>query len=448
LHLECGAVSDRSTAVIGSGPAGLAAAWRLASRGRPITLYERRELPGGLMRSDVLEGAVVDIGVQMFGSSYTAAIRLAREVGVGSMLVRAPGRDALWRKGRANAFNYGSAASMAASAALPGGLKLKLLSKYLPYLAVRCRGLDANDPARTGAEHHDDESIAEWGIRELGDDFVEYMAYPFLGAYHAAVPERTSAGFYHALARVGMDIELYAMMGGMGSLAFAVVDAVEARGGRFRGACPVSRVESGPGGVAVVLENGDTIEHDAAVVAVPAAAAAPLLPAADELGAWLAGVETTPFVSIAVVTDRPTGGDWFGLGVPRTEAPGDRIVVACTEANKAAGIVPEGRGLIVAFPAPARVPSLLAGPAESIPDEILPALDRVLGGVSSRAIVVKAWRHAEGHTLFRPGYAAHLRSFREQWLPGRVFLAGDYLMAPTVEGAVRSGELAAERLLG
>jgi oxygen-dependent protoporphyrinogen oxidase len=438
----------RGTAVIGSGPAGLAAAWRLASRGVVVTLYERRDLPGGLMRSDVLEGAVVDVGVQMFGSSYTAAIHLAREVGIGSMLVRTPGRDALWRRGRANAFNYGSAASMAASAALPGGLKLKLLSKYLPYLAVRCRGLDANDPAGTGAAQHDHESIADWGLRELGDDFVEYMAYPFLGAYHATVPERTSAGFYHALARVGMDVELYAMMGGMGSLAFAVVDAIEARAGRFLAAQAVTRVEAGPDSVALTLENGDTVEHDSVVVAVPAAAAAALLPDTAELAAWLAGVETTPFVTVAVVTDRPTRSDWFGLGVPRTEAPGDRIVVACTEANKAPGIVPEGRDLIVAFPAPARVPALLAGSAEAIPGEVLPALDEAFGDVSSHAIVVKAWRHPEGHTVFRPGYAGHLRSFRRTWLSDRIVLAGDYLVAPTVEGAVRSGEAAAEQLLG
>jgi oxygen-dependent protoporphyrinogen oxidase len=413
-----------------------------------VVLYERRELPGGLMRSDVLEGAVVDVGAQMFGSTYVSAIRLAREVGVGSMLVRAPGRDALWRKGRPHGFTYGSVASMAASAALPAALKLRLLSKYLPFIATRCRGLDANDPAGTGGERHDDESIAEWGVREMGDDFVEYMAYPFLGAYHAAEPERTSAAFYHALARVGMDVELYAMMGGTGSLAFAVVDAIETRGGRFAAGRAVERVEAGPDGVALHFENGDTAEHDSVVVAVPAAAAAVLLAESSEVRAWLARVETTPFLSVGVVTDEPLRGDWFGLGFPRTEAPGDRLVVACLEAEKAAGIVPAGLGLVVAIPAPARAPALLAGPAEAIPGEILPGLDHAFGDVSRHALVVKVWRHPEGHTRFWPGYLRHLQAFREDWLPARVALAGDYRVAPTLEGAVVSGERAADRLLG
>jgi oxygen-dependent protoporphyrinogen oxidase len=336
---------------------------------------------------------------------------------------------------------------MAASQALPGSLKLKLLSKYLPYLLTRCRGLDANDPAATGGERHDEESIAEWGLREIGDDFVEYMAYPFLGAYHGTDPERTSAAFFHALARLGMDVELWALMGGMGGLAFAVVDGIESRGGRFEGGRTVERIETGPDGVAVHFVEGDTVEHDSVVVATPAAAAASMLPAAAELRAWLSMVETTPFLSVAVLTAEPLRTDWFGLGFPRTEVPGDRIVVACTESEKAAGIVPAGRGLIVAFPAPARAASLLAGPSDAIPAEVLSALDHAFGDVSANALVVKAWRHPEGHTRFWPGFIRHLQSFRDEWLPARVALAGDYMVAPTVEGAVVSGERAAGSLV-
>lgn len=434
--------------MVGSGPAGLAASWRLATMGHRVVLYERRELPGGLMRSDVLDGAVVDVAVQMIGSTYGSTIHLIREVGLGARLVRARGRDALWRRGRPHAFTYGSVGSMAASAALPGSLKLKLLSRYLPFLAARCRGLDANDPAGTGGERHDAESIAEWGLRELGDDFVEYLAYPFLAAYHAAEPERTSAAFYHGLARMGMDVELYALEGGAGGLAFAVVEAIEVRGGEYVGGRVVERVEAGPAGVAVHLENGDVVEHDAAVIAVPAAAAAGMLVQPTDLTAWLGRVETAPFVSLAVVTDGPVRTDWFGLGVPRTEEPGDRIAVVCTESEKAGGLVQPDRGLIMAFPAPARLPALMAGPADAIPGEILPGVDRALGGISERARVVKAYRHPEGHTRFPPGYIHHLRSFDERWLPERIALAGDYRVAPTVEGAVVSGERAAARLLG
>jgi len=431
---------------VGTGPAGLSAAWRLTESGRRVVLYDRRSVPGGLMRSDVVDGAVVDVGAQMFASTYRSSMRLAGAVGLGSLLVRSPGRDALWRAGRAHTISYGSAASMATSTALPALLKLRLVSKYLPFLARRCRSLDANDPAGTGGAALDDESISDWGSRELGRDFVELMAYPFLSAYHGGVPERTSAAFYHALARVGMDVELYGMMGGTGRLAFGVVDALEARGGEFVGGRAVRAVEFDARGVMVRLEGGEEAEHDAVVVATPAAEARSLVATVPELGAWLDRVEAAPFVSVAVVTDRPVRTKWFGLAVPRIESPGDRLVAACVEATKAPGIVPEGSGLIVAFPSPAKVAGLLEGPPERTPPEVLPALDRLLGSVSGMAKVVKVYRHVEGHTQFYPGYIRHLLRFREEWLPGRVALAGDYLVAPTIEGAVISGERAAVRI--
>ncbi len=46
----CPAASGRSVAVVGSGPAGLAAAQQLARAGHDVTVYERDDAPGGLLR--------------------------------------------------------------------------------------------------------------------------------------------------------------------------------------------------------------------------------------------------------------------------------------------------------------------------------------------------------------------------------------------------------------
>jgi protoporphyrinogen oxidase len=53
----------------------------------------------------------------------------------------------------------------------------------------------------------------------------------------------------------------------------------------------------------------------------------------------------------------------------------------------------------------------------------------------------------EGNPVFYPGYLRHLNSFAAGHLRKGIELAGDYLVAPTVEGAVRSGVAAANRLL-
>ncbi|HEV3226528.1 MAG TPA: FAD/NAD(P)-binding protein, partial [Acidimicrobiales bacterium] len=48
--------------ISGAGPAGLAAAWRLARRGRSVVVLERAEHVGGLAASFEIDGLRVDHG--------------------------------------------------------------------------------------------------------------------------------------------------------------------------------------------------------------------------------------------------------------------------------------------------------------------------------------------------------------------------------------------------
>lgn len=76
--------SGKRVAVIGAGPAGLAAAWFLTQRGHQVTLYDGREKPGGLLRygipefklpSRVLDEELQplwDAGVRFVGGSQVA----------------------------------------------------------------------------------------------------------------------------------------------------------------------------------------------------------------------------------------------------------------------------------------------------------------------------------------------------------------------------------------
>lgn len=432
--------------VVGAGPAGLSAAWTLSRAGWRVKLLEARGDAGGRMRSDAMEGGFADVAVQLLSSTYDGLLGMARELGVAERIVHAPGRDALWRKGRAHGITYGSVSSMITSSALPTSLKLKLAAKYLPFLASEARGLDANDPAAGRGPALDTESIAAFGRRHLGDDFVELLAYPLLAAYYGGPPEETSAAMYHALAKVGLDVEVLAVRGGMSALAEGLLEALRARGVEFQGGETVTSVTTADGGV-VVTSNDAEHRCDAAILAVPAPVARRVVAAEGALAGWMDGVVTAPTTTLALLLDRRLDVDWFGISFPRAAPPGDTIVALCVESNKAKDLVPDGHEMLVAFPSPAIAREVMGLDATAVVERLLPSIEKVFPRLRPSIVRARVHRFEEGYTLFRPGYLRHLRDFDAGWLPSGIVLAGDYLVAPTVEGAVISGRRAATSLV-
>jgi len=435
--------SNARVAVIGAGPAGLSAAWRLREAGCTVTVFERRASAGGRLRTDELDGVAFDAGVQLFGSNYTHWFELVRALGGGKQLVRSPGRDAVWRRGRANTLTYGSVGSMITSHALPATLKLKLGARYLPFLSRHAR-LDLHDLVHSGGVQLDAESIADWGERELGAAFVDLLAYPLLGAYYGSAPEETSAAVYHALARIGLDVAVHAAEHGMGRLAGTMADALAAKGVTFRFETAVDSVAAQSRTIHIAMASASEA-FDGVVVAVPPAEAKRLL-AGSAIDEWLQGVRTSPTCTLALVLQRRIEAEYFGLSIPRAEGPSP-LVAICVQERKVGGLVPAANTALVAIPAPEQAAALAGVEPGAVLDRCLPLLERVFPGIRPLITRARVTAFPEGNTIFYPGYVRHLRAYDETRLPANVALAGDYLVAPTVEGAVRSGGAAAQRVL-
>jgi oxygen-dependent protoporphyrinogen oxidase len=441
------ATADFRIAVVGAGPAGLAAALRLHAAGASVTVFEAGTGVGGRTRADGVDGWRIDPGVQLYSSAYTVFRGLLRAAGAEALLERSPGRDALWRKGRAHEVVYGSPTSMLASGALPLPLKLKMGAKYLPFLQRHGSGLDLAALERAAAAGLDGESIAAWGRRELGGDFVDLLAAPLLATLYGMTPDEASAGFYHALGRQGMNLEVQALRGGSDGFCRAAAEALAAAGSPVRLSTPVAAVDAAGDGVRV---GGDAWSEDfaAAVVALPAGAAARvanfLTPDAAKA---LAGVRVRPAASLALLLDRPAGVGWFGLSFAAGEA--GNVAAVCIEENKVAGLVPPGKGLAVVFALPHAAERLAGASADDAAALLMPDVARVLPRLPSTVVQSRLYTWQEGWTVFGPGDLGRLPGLRAAaWDSSpRAVLAGDYLYAPTVEGAVTAGLGAADRLL-
>jgi oxygen-dependent protoporphyrinogen oxidase len=429
-------------AVIGGGAAGLAAAWKLVTSGAEVTLFERAEHLGGRARSEELDSCIVDTGAQLFASGFSTLRRTAREVGAESLLLRSPGRDAVYRDGRIHPIVYGSVSSMVTSSALPALLKLKL-ARYVPFLMRHARQLDASDPVAAGGDALDTGSVADWGREELGQDFVELLAYPLLGAYYGCAPERMSVALYHALAKAGLDVTVYGVRGGTGALLQSIADAAKARHADIRTGVEVTSVRVAGAGVRLEY-GGETAEFDAAIVALPAPLVTTMTELPPPVADWLKRVEFAPAAVLALVVNRSINADFFGLSLLRSEI--SELVAICVQAKKANGLVPSDRGLLICLGSPQANASLVED-SEGAAERMIAAVERVLPGTRERITRAKLYRHQLGYPVFYPGYLKHLRRFPADSLPRGIALAGDYLVGPTVEGALRSGERAAEAVL-
>jgi oxygen-dependent protoporphyrinogen oxidase len=282
----------------------------------------------------------------------------------------------------------------------------------------------------------------------MGRDFVDLLADPMLCTLYGTRADEASAGFYHALARQGMSLEVLALRGGARGFCDALAGAVRQAGGEVRVHAPVRSLAADEAGVELSGE-GWSERFDACVVALPAPGARGLVHAAmPRMGEWLAAVPVRPTATVAVVLDRPVGTRWFGLSFARGESRA--LAAVCSQEAKLPGLVAPGTGVLVALPLPETGPALLDATAEQAAAMVLPDLAKPFPGIDRMIRTVRVYRWEHGWTVFRAGYLQHLARFRAERPDAehqRLAIAGDYLVAPNVEGAVISGLRAADRLL-
>jgi protoporphyrinogen oxidase len=241
------------------------------------------------------------------------------------------------------------------------------------------------------------------------------------------------------LARAGLEVSVYAVRGGTGALFQTAVDFLRGRGARVELERRVQRVL--PNGAGVTI---DDQAFDGAVLALPPRAVQQIFAADPVSSEWLRGVRFMPSAVLALVLRERIPANYFGASIPRSER-GHDLVAICMQQQKLPELVPSQRSALICLGAPAVNAELIERPEAGV-ERMIAAVESLLPGTRALIAHAKLYRHPDGYPLFYPGYLEHLRAFPLSAQTQRVVLAGDYLVSPTVEGAIRSGERAAQRL--
>ena len=402
--------ADEPIAVVGGGIAGLVAALELSSRGVPFVLLEAGPRFGGVIRSERVDGFLLEAGPDTLLAQKPEALRLCREVGLEGRLIPTNLDE------RALFVVHGRRLHR-----LPDGMVLGVPTRLGPLarsdlftwpgkLRMAC---DLMIPPRRA---RDDESIASFFRRRLGAEALERLGGPFLAGIHAGDPERLSiqATFPRLVEleqRHGGLIRgllatrppgasppppmFYSLRDGLGELVEALVARL--RPDRLRTRAGVRGLVRRDQGFTLRLDSGEDVRASTVVLAVPAPRAAELVGTLDEeAGRRLREIR---FASSAAVylgyrrehVTHPLDG--YGLIVTEQEGLGTS---ACSFfSTKFPGRAPEGHVLLRGFLAESRDVRALAADdgelIERVQRELAPLLGLTAAPVLAR---VYRWPHA------------------------------------------------------
>jgi oxygen-dependent protoporphyrinogen oxidase len=424
--------------VAGGGIAGLTAAYALQKRGFDVTVLERESVAGGRMRSERHGDFVVDRGAQFVASSYRNMRALVDELGLKPAMKRLrTGRGATLRDGRFVSGNYAGLRAMLKAKDLGWGSRMRL-PLILNDLRRARPHLDFYHIEK--AAPFDDASAHDWALRRFGREVLDDVIEPPFASTFTVLPEQLSRAFVLATIHYMFSgFRLYAFDGGNGLLTQSLAQRLRVRTG-----VTVAQVSERLDGVTVRLEDGETLDADAVVVATPGnrvgGIVATLTP--DERR-FFAGVQYARSIIVFVMTSTTEADPGvYGVGIGRRE--GVRLYGMAME-NPKEGAVPAGKTMFNCAVAEDYAAELF----DRGDDEIFAAVRAELGKLPLRGLdaiegyVVHRW--AELVPQFYAGYIRSLAAFKSRAMASdRTFFAGDYLVGPYTEAALTSGLRAAD----
>lgn len=405
--------------VLGSGPAGLAAAWRAARRGHQVTVLERADRVGGLAGSFEVGGVRVDHGSHRLHPATPPALLADLRALLGVDLQTRPRNGRLRVAGQWVGFP----------------LRPVELARALPAAMIARVGAEAvGAPLR----RHEAPSFAASLRKGLGPTLYEQLYAPYAVKLWGLPGERISAD--QATKRVTADtpwkvaarvlrLDRSARSGqgrvfhyprrGFGQIVEALADAATAAGADIRLGTEVSEVDHRADGVTVRTSAGDTVMAGHAFSTVPlpvlARLAAPGPPAQVLEDAARLRFRAMVLVYLVHHADGGRDGRWTAYDAHYFPGPETPVTRVSEPANyRVSPADPADRTVLCA-----EIPCAVGDEVWTASDEDLAAVVEeglrvtCLPPVRRGTVVVKRLPHV--YPVYRPGYEAHLDGL-DRWV--------------------------------
>lgn len=446
---------SKKVVIIGGGISGLSAAYYLNKGGIRPTLIEKAQQLGGVIRTTVQQGCVLEGGPDSFMAAKPWAMELIREVGLGDQVIGSNDHVRV-----TYILKHGKLVP------LPDGLMMMVPTKIMPLIGTRL--LTWGTKIRMGMEFLrrppraplPDRSVYDFLLDHYGKESIDYLAEPLLAGVYGGDPREMSVNSvlgrfaeieakYGSLTRGVLAAPKPKGSGSGGSLfrtlkngLSQLVNALKPSADAIQGTA--ESLERAGGGFRIRV-NGNWMEASDVVIATPAGAAAKLLePWNGNIANLLQAVPYTSSVTLSLgyrkdTFDHPLNG--FGFLVPKRER---KLMAACTwVGNKFSYRVPEDLVLLRCF---------MGGDAlkesdETLVEEACAELLRIMG-LKAKPVFHSIARWPNAMAQYTVGHEKRVQELEAilQKVPG-LYLAGNAYRGIGIPDCVKTGKEAATRIL-
>jgi oxygen-dependent protoporphyrinogen oxidase len=439
--------------IVGGGISGLSAAYYLSKAGVRPVLVEKSPQVGGVIRTSVQQGCVLEAGPDGFMAAKPWAMDLIREVGLADQIIGSNDHSRITYIVR-----HGKLVP------LPDGLMMMVPTKIMPLVGTSLFGWGTK--IRMGLEFfrrpngkHADRSVYDFLMDHYGQESIDYLAEPLLAGVYGGDPKQMSVKSvlsrfaeietkYGSLTRgvlaapkppktSGPKSFLWTLKNGLGELieklrpsadvVQGTVEALDRNGAGFR-----ARV------------NGDWMEAENVVLAAPAGDCAKLVGSSNaELAELLSNIPYTSSITMALgyrkdTFDHPLNG--HGFLVPKLER---QYLMGCTwVGNKFNHRVPDDMVLLRCF---------VGGNGLALTDEELVAAARSelrgIMGLQAQPVFHSVARWPNAMAQYTVGHQQRVERIEAimQTMPG-LHLAGNAYRGIGIPDCVKMGKDAAARI--
>ena len=415
--------------VVGAGVAGLNCARNLSKNGIDVKVVEASDGVGGRVRTDVVDGFLLDRGFQIFLTSYPEAKKaldynaLDLQPFYAGALVRFEGAFHIV----ADPFRHLVDALGSLTPANPIGSPIDKILVGVKRTLLLLRSVEE-------ILRDEDEMTIEDRLRKDGFSpaIIDRFFRPFLGGIFFRRDLQTTSRLLNFVLRM--------LATGSNCLPSAGIGAVSAQlaGSLPEGSVllntPVASVKEDGDEVVVGLENGGTLRAKKVVVATEGPQAAKLLGPALERAPSQVGDPVGTACLYFSADEPPRKGNYLYLD---GDNKGSIVNNCCVPSEVASSYAPPGKSLISV--------SVISTRPDLNDEELQRQVLEELAGWFGRDKVSK-WSHLRTYRIpfSQPPQTPPTDLFKPLQLASNIYVAGDHRMTATLDGALWSGRLVAE----